>query len=156
MKLLVAFKTKRDPQDEMVDSIVAEVSNTPWRETHYYVLSRHNQVGKAGELRFSHRKGVHVSPFMEMDMHYDWRLSRPGSRLSVRITNRQDTRTVFTASLALARRELSRSQLRRMVFRYPWMTGRIMRAIHYQAFRLWRKKCPFYPHPRHRKGPAHA
>ena len=145
-----------DSRDETVDTVVAEVSNTPWRETHYYVLAEHNQVGQPGELRFSHRKDFHVSPFMGMDVHYDWQLSQPGSRLSVRITNRREKQTVFTASLTLAQRELGRSQLRRMMVRYPWMTGRIMLAIHFQAFRLWRKKCPFYPHPKHRGRPANA
>ena len=142
------------PDDKTVETVVAEVSNTPWRETHHYVLSDGNRTGQAGELRFSHPKGFHVSPFMQMDVQYDWRLTQPGSRLAAQITNRQESETVFKASLALVRRELGRRQLVRMLLRYPWMAGRIVLAIHYQAFRLWRKKCPFYPHPKYRSRPA--
>jgi DUF1365 family protein len=143
-----------DPNGKTVETVVAEVSNTPWRETHYYMLSDANRVGTSGQLHFSHPKGFHVSPFMEMDLHYEWHLSQPGSRLAVEITNRQGTETVFQAGLTLSQRSLGRWTLFRMLFRYPWMTGRVALAIYYQAFRLWRKKCPFYPHPRHRSRPA--
>ena len=143
-----------DPDGETVEAVVAEVSNTPWRETHYYVLSDANRVGPSGELHFSHPKVFHVSPFMQMDLQYDWQLSSPGSRLAVEITNRHGTETVFQAGLTLSQRSLGRWPLFRMLFRYPWMTGRVALAIYYQAFRLWRKKCPFYPHPKHHNRPA--
>jgi len=143
-----------DPDGETVEAVVAEVSNTPWRETHYYVLSGANRVGPSGELHFSHLKDFHVSPFMEMDLQYEWQLNQPGSRLAVEITNRQGRETVFQAGLTLSQWPLDRWQLFRMLFRYPWMTGRVALAIYYQAFRLWRKKCPFYPHPKHHSRPA--
>jgi len=138
------------PDDKKVETIVAEVSNTPWRETYHYVLSGANRVGRDGDLRFSHDKAFHVSPFMDMDCRYDWRLTMPGSRLAARITNSEAGERVFQAELALSRRELNRRGLRKMLFRYPWMAGRIVSAIYYQAFRLWRKGCPFHPHPKHR------
>lgn len=143
-----------DSGGKTVETVVAEVSNTPWRETHHYVLSEGNRVGQSDELRFSHPKVFHVSPFMGIDLQYDWRLSQPGPRLAVQIANRHDSETAFEANLTLARRELGRLQLVRMLLRYPWMTGRIVLAIYYQAFRLWRKKCPFYPHPDRRSRPA--
>ena len=40
----------------------------------------------------------------------------------------------------------------RALARHPWMTGRVIQAIYWQAFRLWWKKCPFYPHPKHGEG----
>ena len=137
-----------------VETVVAEVSNTPWRETHYYVLSDVNRIGRSGELRFAHPKGFHVSPFMGMDMQYEWQLSQPDSQLTVQIANRKESDGVFEASLVLDRRQLSKSRLVRLLLRYPWMTGRIMAGIYYQAFRLWRKKCPYYPHPEHHDQPA--
>ena len=139
-----------DREDKSVDTVVAEVSNTPWRETHPYVLSDGNRVGQPEELRFSHPKGFHVSPFMGMEMRYDWQLSRPDSALAVQITNQHEYGTIFEADLRLQRRTLGRVQLSWMLLQYPWMTGRIIQAIYYQAFRLWRKRCPFHPHPKHR------
>lgn len=138
-----------DPEGRAVEQIVAEVSNTPWREVHYYVLWQGNRTGGSEELAFSHPKGFHVSPFMGMDLQYDWHLNQPGSRCTVQITNRHDDDMVFDARLALERRQLNRLQLLRLLLRYPCMSGRIALAIYSQAFRLWRKKCPFYPHPNH-------
>jgi DUF1365 family protein len=145
-----------DVEGKSVETVVAEVSNTPWRETHCYVLSEGNRANQSGELRFSHPKDFHVSPFMNMDVQYHWQLSQPGPELVVEISNRQGNEPLFHAELTLSRRKLSRWQLKRLLLRYPWMTGRIVLAIYYQAFRLWRKKCPFYPHPKHHGRPAKA
>ena len=57
---------------------MAEVSNTPWHERHWYVLWQGNRIGEPSQLRFRHPKGFHVSPFMDMDMLYEWHLHEPG------------------------------------------------------------------------------
>jgi uncharacterized protein len=132
---------------QMVDAIVAEVSNTPWRERHCYVLWQGNRVSEPSQLRFRHPKGFHVSPFMDMDMSYDWCLRTPGAELSVAIVNSRGDERLFDVSLVLKRRELSRRSLLRALARHPWMTGRVTQAIYWQAFRLWWKKCPYYAHP---------
>jgi uncharacterized protein len=136
-----------DRSGQRVDAVVAEVSNTPWRERHWYVLWQGNRVGEPSQLRFRHPKGFHVSPFMDMDMQYDWHLAEPGAQLSVAIVNSRGGERLFDVSLVLTRRELSRWSMIRSLARHPWMTGRVTQAIYWQAFRLWRKKCPYYPHP---------
>ena len=65
-----------DRAGQTVDAVVAEVSNTPWRERHWYVLWQGNRIGEPSQLRFRHPKGFHVSPFMDMDMQYEWHLTR--------------------------------------------------------------------------------
>ncbi|MBN1855238.1 MAG: DUF1365 domain-containing protein [Pirellulales bacterium] len=137
---------------QSVDAAVAEVSNTPWHERHWYVLHKENRIGELSQLRFRHPKGFHVSPFMDMDMSYEWHLRAPGSELSMAIINTRGDERLFDASLVLKRRELSRWSMFRVLARYPWMTGRVTRAIYWQAFRLWRKKYPFYTHPKHSNG----
>jgi hypothetical protein len=84
---------------------------------------------------------------MDMDMQYDWHLAEPGAQLSVAIVNSRGGERLFDVSLVLKRRELSRWSMLRSLVRHPWMTGRVVQAIYWQAFRLWRKKCPFYPRP---------
>lgn len=142
-----------DGAGQTVDAVVAEVTNTPWQERHWYVLWKGNRMGEPPQLRFRHPKGFHVSPFMDMDMSYEWHLRKPGETLSASIVNRRGDERLFDVSLVLKRRELSRRSMLRALVRHPWMTGRVTQAIYWQALRLWRKKCPFYPHPEHGQPP---
>ncbi len=135
-------------QDSRVESIVAEVNNTPWNERHCYVLWDGNRTGDADSLQFSHTKDFHVSPFMGMDMQYRWSLNEPGTHSNIQLANFENSRQVFDADLTLHRRELNRTQLRRMTLCYPFMTAKIGAAVYFQALRLWWKKCPFYTHPK--------
>ena len=137
-----------DRSGQTVDAVVAEVSNTPWHERHWYVLWQGNRVGEPSQLRFRHPKGFHVSPFMDMDMLYDWHLREPGAELTVAIVNSRGDERLFDVSLVLKRRELSRWSMLRSLARHPWMTGRVTQAIYWQAIWLWWKRCPFYPHPK--------
>jgi DUF1365 family protein len=139
-----------DVSDQAVEAVVAEVTNTPWLERHWYVLWEGNRFGGPGQLRFRHFKGFHVSPFMGMDAEYDWRLNQPGQRLSVSIDSRRAGQRFFDVTMVLERREMSRGSMARVLLRYPWMTLRVSQAIYWQAARLWWKKCPFFTHPKYR------
>ncbi|QDV23245.1 DUF1365 domain-containing protein [Aureliella helgolandensis] len=139
-----------DAEANRVEAVVAEVNNTPWKERHCYVLWKGNQLQESHELTFSHPKDFHVSPFMDMEMQYRWRLSQPEATLQVRLANTRDSSVEFEADLALQRRSLDRQNLRRMSLRYPMMTAKICAAIYFQALKLWWKKCPSHTHPKKR------
>ncbi|TWT82174.1 hypothetical protein CA13_36350 [Planctomycetes bacterium CA13] len=150
-----------DETDSRVETIVAEVSNTPWKERHCYVLWEGNRQDNDKNngtldnvLRYCHPKTFHVSPFMQMDMQYQWRVTSPTKHATIQLSNFQESRKVFDASMTLQRRELTKRELRRMTTRYFLMTARIGVAIYFQALRLWWKKCPFYPHPKEVSPPA--
>lgn len=136
-----------DVSGQRVETVVAEVNNTPWNERHCYVLWDGNRQQSSELLNFSHPKDFHVSPFMAMDMSYQWRLSQPENSLQVHLANVQDGSVQFEAAMSLKRLPLDRKNLRRMSFRYPLMTARIVTAIYFQALKLWWKKCPSYSHP---------
>lgn len=132
-----------------LQSVVAEVHNTPWKERHCYVLSPEHWSNAADRPLVA--KQFHVSPFMPMEMAYRWRLTEPAEQLSVHIESLQESVTRFDCTLQLSRRGLSPGNLRRVLWRFPWMTARVSAAIYWQALQLRRKGCPFYPHPRKRR-----
>ncbi len=136
-----------DAEGGRVEAVVAEVTNTPWREQHHYVLWDGNCTSRGSTLKYEHAKNFHVSPFMGMTMDYHWTLAEPSDTLHAHLENHVDQAKLFDATLVLNRVPLTRWQLRRMFLRHPWMTGKITAAIHWQAIRLWWKKCPVYSHP---------
>jgi DUF1365 family protein len=140
-----------DHAGQTVDAVVAEVSNTPWHDRHWYVLHGGNRIGEPAQLRFRHWKSFHVSPFLDLDMQYEWNLTEPDEQLKVGIINSRADERLFDVSMVLQRHELSRRSMRRTLIRFPWMTGRVIQAIYWQAIRLWWKKCPFYAHPKQRE-----
>lgn len=132
---------------ERVETVVAEVNNTPWGEQSVYVLPREEGVGRGEVLRFQPRKKFHVSPFMPMDVDYDWCFTLPGERLKVFMANYRDGNRFFDASIDLKRREISGRSLAAVLVSFPFMTVKVVAAIYWEAFRLWLKKTPFYTHP---------
>lgn len=142
----VSFYYCFDAEDQAVEFVVAEVTNTPWGERHCYVLPF--DAADNGVLRSYQTKEFHVSPFMGMNQTYGWRVDSPGSRLSVLIESFQNGTKVFDASLVLRRREISGFQLARVLCLYPFITARVWAGIYWQALLLWFKKCPVFPHPK--------
>ena len=136
-----------DESGETVTSIVAEVTNTPWGERHCYVLSATMNTGDAETQRYNIRKALHVSPFMQMDVEYDWLLTMPTDDLVVRINNRTGDDKFFNATLILKRKEITGISLASVLLQYPLMTAKVAFGIHWQAFRLWLKGCPVHTHP---------
>lgn len=145
----VSFYFCFDAAGAALRAVIAEVTNTPWKERQCYVLSADSlSAGEKGEgpstVRI--RKQLYVSPFLPLDMEYGWRLAAPDSRLRIDIKNYRHGETVFSAALRLRRREWSPAALRRVLWRHPFMTQRVVAAIYWQALRLWWQGCPVYPH----------
>jgi DUF1365 family protein len=132
--------------DDRVEAIVAEVTNTPWGERHAYVLRRGEE--QSGVLTSSFDKVLHVSPFMPMDRTYTARATTPGATLSVHIESGRAGIAVFDATLSLARRELTRSSVRRLTLRYPLATLRVMLLIYAHAVGLRLAGARVYRRPR--------
>jgi DUF1365 family protein len=160
-----------DRTGQQVEFIVAEVSNTPWRERHCYVLwsgnaetaqrdtsaeggfdavapDSHVPLAQAPQMRYVHRKEFHVSPFMDMQATYHWKITPPGNRLTVRIASEHEKHRFFRAGMSLARMPLNRANLRRALVANPCVPAKVMVGIYYQALRLWMKNAPYFPPPR--------
>ncbi|MBU2882441.1 DUF1365 domain-containing protein [Psychrosphaera sp. B3R10] len=121
--------------------MIAEVSNTPWNQTHYYLVNL-DVVGGS-----TNKKDFHVSPFMPIDMTYHWRVSPPKSKLLVHIENHK-TDKVFDATLTLKKTVLNRRNLLKVLFKHPLMTFKIVLGIYWQAAKLFAKRIPFIANPK--------
>ena len=140
----VSFFFLYDRHGSDVQALMAEVTNTPWRERTHYVLE-----GSPGAARIEGRseKRLHVSPFMGMDQAYEWRASPPGDRIEIEIANEEDGERVFEARLALERRPLERREVTRALLRYPPQTLAAIARIYRNAVRLRLLGLRVLPHP---------
>jgi len=133
-----------------LDTIVAEITNTPWKERHSYVLPVSGADVHGAALRWSFAKAFHVSPFLPMQRDYSWRFTAPGESLRVHMDVLAGAERDFDATLVLARRPLSGAGLARVLLRYPAMTLRVVAAIHWQAFLIFLRRNPVYDHPKYK------
>ena len=126
--------------DGTLACMVAELNNT--------FGERLPEVLRGPELRYEHRKRLHVSPFFGLDQSYEYAFSQPGDDVWARIHVRDDGGArPFTAVLHGRRRELTNRSLARMLLRYPLMPLQVVALIHWQALRLRLKRVPFHRKP---------
>jgi DUF1365 family protein len=119
--------------------LLAEVSNTPWNERHYYLVNLDTQDDT--------EKAFHVSPFNPMDMTYQWHINQPSNRLSL-VMNCVREKKEFSAGINLSRLSLNNTNLSRVMKRIPSMTIKTMAGIYWQAIKLFFKRTPIYDHPK--------
>lgn len=139
--------------DGSLEAILAEIENTPWGERFCYAF-------KAPEgqhhFTFKFRKNFHVSPFLPMDMDYEWTFSKPRDNLCISMRNLQDQELVFNAGLQLIRKPITSANLASILCRYPFMTFKVVAGIYLQALKLWLRKIPFFEHPKYRTQKYHS
>jgi uncharacterized protein len=141
----VSFYYCFDEQQDL-DAVVAEITNTPWGERHAYVIDSED-LQEGALLRSQFHKEFHVSPFFDMDQVYDWRFSTPDEHLEVHMSNLESSKAVFHAGMTCERSALTAENLRLALRRHPLQPQRVSLAIYFQAARLWLKRMPFFVHP---------
>jgi|TARA_B100001093_G_scaffold360811_1_gene345519 DUF1365 family protein len=122
-----------DKNEELI-SILYEVKNT-FGEQHTYIFKVENN----NLLQHNCEKKFHVSPFIEMDCNYFFRILKPTEKISVIIDQYQSNEKILYASQDGIRRDFTSSELIRSYLKHPLMTFKIIIAIHFEAFKLWSK-----------------
>jgi hypothetical protein len=83
---------------------------------------------------------------MDLNMTYFWKIQPPAKRTLVHIESRLDEK-LFDATLALTKQSVTKTNIRKTVFKIPAMTIKVVMGIYYQALKLFLKKVPFVTHP---------
>ena len=120
-------------KDKLV-AIFYEVKNT-FNEQHTYIFKIKNNE----EIIQKCRKKFYVSPFMDMETFYNFKLLNPNDKLSVFIKQTDADGTILTATQTGDKKEFSFKQLAINFIKYPLMTIKIISSIHYEALLLWKK-----------------
>lgn len=127
--------------------MLAEVSNTPWNERHFYLVNLLNK-----KTANTSKKEFQVSPFMDMAMTYFWHVKPPSSehdKLLVKIENKTineetgEVSKLFDASLVMKKKPFTQKSLLAIWCQLPVMTVKVVWGIYWQAVRLFVKRIPF-------------
>ena len=126
-------------KNENLVCILYEVKNT-FGEQHTYVFKVH---GENKLIQNNCSKKFHVSPFIEMDCNYFFRILNPGDKLSVVIDQYDQDGKILFASQDGKKSDLTSKNLMNSYLKHPLMTFKIISAIHFEAFKLWIKGIRF-------------
>ena len=120
-------------------SILYEVKNT-FGEQHTYIFKTNINNNLVQHMC---KKKFHVSPFIEMDCVYFFRLLKPGNKISVIIDQNDKEGKILYASQDGVKSEITNANLTKSYLKHPLMTFKIILAIHFEAFKLWSKGIKF-------------
>jgi uncharacterized protein len=131
-------------KDGLLTAIVYEVHNT-FRQRHSYLIPVEPAAGPV--IVQECRKDFYVSPFMDMDLKYSFRLSRPRENVSLVIDVTDGAERVLTAALIGKRAALTDRTLVRVLITHPALTFKVVAAIYWHAFRMLLKGFALRPRP---------
>jgi DUF1365 family protein len=121
-------------EDGALSAILYEVNNT-FGERHSYLIP----ADAAPVVTQACEKDFYVSPFMDMDLAYSFRLRPPAEQVQVLVDVDDAEGRVLATGFVGARRELSDRALLRAWLTHPWMTLGVLAAIHWEALFIWLK-----------------
>lgn len=130
-------------RDGALQAIVYEVHNT-FGEIHSYVVPVQDPDAP---LRQQAAKAFHVSPFMALDMRYDFTVVPPGGTVTIGVNGSDAEGLMIATHLTGERREVSDRALLGLLASHPLLTLKVTAAIHWHALRLLLKRIPFFAHP---------
>ncbi|MBZ9937908.1 DUF1365 family protein [Mesorhizobium sp. BR1-1-16] len=133
-------------QDGTLVAIVYEVNNT-FGQRHSYIAAIDQAVKPGALFRHACRKRFYVSPFLGMDLDYDFAVRPPGDTAFLAVNGSDASGMVIATSMSAKRQEITDRSLFAAVVSHPLLTLKVIAAIHWEALKLWRKGVPLTRRP---------
>lgn len=130
-------------RDGTLSAMLYEVNNT-FGERHSYLIPAAEDHGM---VRQHCQKAFYVSPFMDFDLAYAFRVRPPGETVQVAIDVSDTKEMVLSANFLGRRRRLTDVNLLKAWATHPWMTLGVFAAIHVEALKYWLKGGKLRPRP---------
>lgn len=130
--------------DGSLSAVLYEVNNT-FRQRHSYLIPVKD--GHETVVQQSCAKEFYVSPFMDLAMTYQFRVTPPAARVSVGVAVSDATGPMLSAAFAGARVALTDGNLAWAFLRHPLLAWQVLAGIHWEALKLWLKGVGLRPRP---------
>jgi len=136
-------------QQDQLTFIVSEINNTPWgdKQLYFHDCRQQDKTSKADTYDFSFDKTFHISPFVPMDIHYQWRFKVNAEGVDVHMKLSKDGDSIMYVGMQTLWCASDTKAGLSLTVRRPAQAWKMWLNIYYQAARLWLKKIPFYNHP---------
>lgn len=134
-------------QQNQLIAVICEVSNT-FGQWHHYVLTNQGEP-LADKVKASALKVFHVSPFMDMQAHYEFRFSKPTEHYQISIFQKEAGLPLLTSTQVGKVQKLTNQNLIKAAVQYPFNTIKVVWMIHWWALKIWLKGGKFHKTPKH-------
>jgi len=133
--------------------IVSEINNTPWKEKHLYFHDNSENTNptkdnKSGALSFNFNKEFHISPFVDMEIKYDWKFELTEDKIKISMKLLKGNTTPLKVYLNTNLTHIKKHNTSKWALKKPYQALKMSAGIYWQAFKLWLKKVPIYDHPK--------
>jgi len=128
--------------DGALSAVIYAVRNT-FGQRHGYLIP----AAPEPDLRQACDKDFYVSPFMDMDLAYRFRIRPPGEDVAIGVDAHDAAGLVLAAAFTGRRETIDDRALLRAWLGHPWMTLGVLAAIHWEALKIWLKGERLRPRP---------
>lgn len=133
-------------REHRLRAAICEVHNT-FGEKHHYLLTAPQNGPEVCTRTYHSPKCFHVSPFIQPQAEYCFRLSQPGRTVRIAIRVSTEGAPLLDAALYAKRHVLDDRRLLALFFRIPLFTLQVIALIHWNALKLWVRRAPLYHKP---------